>query len=123
MPNSQVPHPAAASVLKQDAPEMSPLQNEGFGHHVTFGPTRSGASFYLTMVIRLPDHEKARAALAGDVEVLVDLHGGEVTGRSMDDEMTLCERFEAVLPPGEAEAIRKEHAAGRPLPGAGELER
>ncbi|MGF7244007.1 hypothetical protein ABIC11_004463 [Pseudomonas oryzihabitans] len=74
------------------------------------------------MVIRLPDHQKARAALVGDVEVLVELHGGEVTGRSMDDEMTLCERFEAALPPGEAEAIRKEHTAGRPLPGTGELE-
>ena len=40
----------------------------------------------------------------------------------MDDELTLCERFEAALPRGEAEAIRKEHAAGLPLPGAGELE-
>lgn len=123
MPKSHIPHPAAASALKQDAPDASPLHNEDFGHHVTFGPTRSGASFYLTMVIRLPDHEKARAALAGDVEVLVELHGGEITGRSMDDEITLCERFEAALPPGEAEAIRKEHAAGLPLPGAGELER
>ncbi len=123
MPSSQTPHSAAASALKQDAPEVSPPQNEGFGHHVTFGPTRSGASFYLTMVIRLPDHEKARAALAGDVEVLVDLHGGEITGRSMDDEITLCERFEAALQPGEAEAIRKEHAAALPLPSAGELER
>ncbi|MDT3722857.1 hypothetical protein [Pseudomonas oryzihabitans] len=102
---------------------MSPFQNEDFGHHVTFGPTRSGASFYLTMVIRLPDHQKARAALAGDVEVLVDLHGGEITGRSLDDEMTLCERFEAALPRGEAEAIRKEHAAALPLPGNGERER
>ncbi|WP_273807539.1 MULTISPECIES: hypothetical protein [unclassified Pseudomonas] len=102
---------------------MSPPQDEDFGHHVTFGPTRSGASSYLTMVIRLPNHQKARAALAGDVEVLVELHGGEVTGRSLDDEMTLCERFEAALPPGEAEAIREEHAAGLTLPGAGELER
>ncbi len=123
MPKSQIPYPAAASTLEQDAPEVSPFQNEDFGHHVTFGPTRSGASFYLTMVIRLPDHEKARAALAGDVEVLVDLHGGEITGRSMDDEITLCERFEAALQPGEAEAIRKEHAAALPLPSAGELER
>lgn len=122
MPNSQVPHPAAASVLKQDTPSVSPLQAEDVGHPVTFGPTRSGASFYLTMVIRLPDHQKARAALAGDVEVLVELHGGEITGRSLDYEMTLCKRFEAALPPGEAEAIRKEHAAGRPLPGTGELE-
>ncbi|MGP0148001.1 hypothetical protein [Pseudomonas oryzihabitans] len=123
MPRSQVLHPAAGSALKQNASEVSPVQNEDVGHLVTFGPTRSGASFYLTMVIRLPDNEKARAALAGDVEVLVDLHGGEITGRSMDDEITLCERFEAALPPGEAEAIRKEHAAGLPLPGAGELER
>ncbi|WP_278439047.1 hypothetical protein [Pseudomonas oryzihabitans] len=104
MPRFQAPYPA---------------QDE----NLTFGPTRAGASFYLTMVIRLPDHQKARAALAGDVEVLVDLHGGEITGRSMDDEITLCERFEAALPPGEADAIRKEHAAGLPLPGADELER
>jgi len=83
----------------------------------------SPASYYLTLVIRLPEHQKARAALAGDVEVLVDLHGGEVTGRSLEDEMTLCERFEAALPPGEAEAIRVEHSAGRPLLGAGERER
>ncbi|WP_145155043.1 hypothetical protein [Pseudomonas oryzihabitans] len=102
---------------------MSQLQNEDFGHHVTFGPTRSGASFYLTMVIRLPDHEKARAALAGDVEVLVDLHGGEITGRSMDDEITLCERFEAALPRDEAEVIRRDHAAELPLPGADGQER
>ncbi|KUM40150.1 hypothetical protein [Pseudomonas sp. EpS/L25] len=78
---------------------------------------------YLTLVIRLPQGQAARAALAGDVEVLVDLHGGEVTGRSIDDEMTLSERFEAALPPGEAEAIREEHAAGLPLPGADELGR
>lgn len=77
---------------------------------------------YLTLVIRMPNGQAARAALAGDVEVLVDLHGGEVTGRSLEDEMTLCERFEAALQPGEAEAIREEHAAGRPLPGADELE-
>ncbi|WP_218189461.1 hypothetical protein [Pseudomonas sp. Snoq117.2] len=102
---------------------MSPSQDERLGYPVTFGPTRSGASFYLTMVIRLPDHQKARAALAGDVEVLVDLHGGEITRRSLDDEMTLCERFEAALPPGAAEAIREEHAAGLTLPRAGELER
>lgn len=123
MPKSHIPYPAAASAIKQGAHEVGPPQDEDVGHHVTFGPTRSGASFYLTMVIRLPDHEKARAALAGDVEVLVDLHGGEITGRSMDDEITLCERFEAALPRGEAEAIRKEHAAALPLPGAGELER
>lgn len=122
MPSSQTPHSAADDASKPDAHGVSPSQDECLGYPFTFGPTRSGASFYLTMVIRLPDHQKARAALAGDVEVLVELHGGEVTGRSLDDEMPLCERFEAALPPGEAEAIRKEHAAGRPLPGAGELE-
>lgn len=74
------------------------------------------------MVTRLPEHQKARAALAGDVEVLVDLHDGEITGRSLEDEMTLCECFEEALPPGEAEAIREEHAACLPQPGAGELE-
>ncbi|WP_145009900.1 hypothetical protein [Pseudomonas oryzihabitans] len=78
---------------------------------------------YLTLVIRMPNGQAARAALAGDVEVLVDLHGGEVTRRSLEDEMTLCERFEAALPPDEAEAIREEHAGGLPLPDAGELER
>lgn len=41
----------------------------------------------------------------------------------MDDEITLCERFEAALSRGEAEAIRKEHAAALPLPDASELER
>lgn len=41
----------------------------------------------------------------------------------MDDEITLCERFEAALPRDEAEVIRREHAAGLPLPGADELER
>ncbi|MFT0179869.1 hypothetical protein ACMSIO_05345 [Pseudomonas benzopyrenica] len=118
MPRFQNPYPPADISHKQDAYEVSRSQDEKF----TFGPTRAGASFYLTMVIRLPDHQKARAALAGDVEVLVDLHGGEITGRSMHDEITLCERFEAALPPGEAEAIREEHAAGLPLPGADELE-
>lgn len=123
MPSSQTPHSAADDASKADTHDVNPAQDESRGYPVTFGPTRSGASFYLTMVIRLPDHEKARAALAGDVEVLVDLHGGEITGRSMDDEITLCERFEAALSRGEAEAIRKEHAAALPLPDAGELER
>lgn len=123
MHSSQTPHSAADVASKPDAHDVSPSQDESLGYPVTFGPTRSGASFYLTLVIRLPDHQKARAALAGDVEVLVDLHGGEITGRSLEDEMTLCERFEAALPPGEAEAIREEHAAGLPFPGADELER
>ena len=82
----------------------------------------SPQSPYLTLVIRMPRGAAARSALAGDVEVLVDLHGGEITGRSLDDEMTLCKRFEAALPPGEAEAIREAHAAGLPLQGADELE-
>ena len=83
----------------------------------------SPQSPYLTLVIRMPNGQAARAALAGDVEVLVDLHGGEVTGRSLDDKLTLCELFKAALSPGEAEAIRQEHAAGLPLPGAGEVRR
>ncbi|KTT00599.1 hypothetical protein HWE02_15485 [Pseudomonas oryzihabitans] len=83
----------------------------------------SPQSIYLTLVIRMPNGQAARAALAGDVEVLVDLHGGKVTGRSLDDKLTLCERFEAALSPGEAEAIRQEHAGGLPLPGAGEVGR
>lgn len=78
---------------------------------------------YLTLVIRMPAGAAAREALAGDLGVLIDLHGGEIAGRSLDDELTLCERFEAALPRGEAEAIRKEHAAGLSLEGAGELER
>lgn len=78
---------------------------------------------YLTLVIRMPAGAAAREALAGDLGVLIDLHGGEIAGRSLDDELTLCERFEAALSRGEAEAIRKEHAAALPLPDAGELER
>ncbi|WP_263258786.1 hypothetical protein [Pseudomonas oryzihabitans] len=123
MPSSQTPHSATDDASKADTHDVSPAQAESRGYPVTFGPTRSGASFYLTMVIRLPDHQKARAALAGDIEVLVDLHGGEITGRSQDDELTLCERFEAALPRGKAEAIRKEHAAALPRPSASELER
>lgn len=83
----------------------------------------SPLSPYLTLVIRMPAGAAAREALAGDLGVLIDLHGGEIAGRSLDDELTLCERFEAAFPPGEAEAIRREHAAGLPLPGADELER
>lgn len=83
----------------------------------------SPLSPYLTLVIRMPAGAAAREALAGDLGVLIDLHGGEIAGRSMDDELTLCERFEAALPRGEAEAIRKEHAAALPQPVAGELER
>lgn len=82
----------------------------------------SPASLYVTLVIRMPAGAAAREALAGDLGVLIDLHGGEITGRSLDDELTLCERFEAALPRDEAEAIRKEHAAALPLPGADELE-
>ncbi|KTT49704.1 hypothetical protein SB11R_10240 [Pseudomonas oryzihabitans] len=82
----------------------------------------SPLSPYMTLVIRMPAGQAAREALTGDLRVLIDLHGGEVTGSSLDDEMTLSERFEAALPPGEAEAIRQEHAAGAPLPGADSLE-
>ncbi len=41
----------------------------------------------------------------------------------MDDEITLCERFEAALPRDEAEVIRRDHAAELPLPGADGQER
>lgn len=83
----------------------------------------SPQSPYVTLVIRMPAGAAAREALAGDLGVLIDLHGGEITGRSLDDALTLCERFEAALPLWQAEAIRKEHAANLPLPGADELER
>lgn len=82
----------------------------------------SPLSPYVTLVIRMPTGQAARDALTGDIGVLIDLHGGEVTGCSLDDEMTLSERFEAALPPGEAEAIRQAHASGAPLPGADSLE-
>ncbi|WP_295460764.1 hypothetical protein [uncultured Pseudomonas sp.] len=68
----------------------------------------SPLSPFYTLVIRMPESQEARAALTGDVKVLIKMHGGEVTGRAQGDEMTLCERFEAALPDWQAEEIRQE---------------
>lgn len=48
----------------------------------------------LTYVIRFPDDMKHRRAIVEGIRELVEKHGGEVCGMSVEDEMTILDKIE-----------------------------
>jgi hypothetical protein len=68
-------------------------------------------SAFTTFVIRLPEGQEAKRAIVDGLKDLVDTHGGEITGQSANDEMTLAEMFEKRLNDWEADEARKEAEA------------
>ena len=65
-------------------------------------------SKFITYVVRMPDDQEAKRAITKGVRTIVEQHGGEITGQSSNDEMTLAEMFEKRLDEWDAEQARKE---------------
>lgn len=51
-------------------------------------------SAFVTYVIRLPEAQDAKRAVTTGVRELVESHGGEITGMSNEDEMTVLDLIE-----------------------------
>lgn len=68
-------------------------------------------SKFVTYVIRMPVSPVAKAALTKDVITSVNSNGGEITGQSPVDQITLSEHLESRLEHWDAEEARTEVAA------------
>lgn len=66
---------------------------------------------FITYVIRMPEAGGSKKAITEGVRAIVEQNGGEITGMSANDEMTLAEMYEKRLNEWEAEQARKEAAA------------
>jgi stage III sporulation protein SpoIIIAA len=64
----------------------------------------------VTYVIQLPKSNEAKTVLNQGIRVLVETHGGVITGLSADDEMTLAELFEVRLDDWDIQEARAELA-------------
>lgn len=51
-------------------------------------------SKFVTYVIRLPEAQEAKSKIVDGVRELVEEHGGEITGASNEDEMTVLDMIE-----------------------------
>lgn len=51
-------------------------------------------SKFVTYVIRLPEAQEAKLRIVNAVRELVEKHGGEITGASNEDEMTVLDMIE-----------------------------
>lgn len=51
-------------------------------------------SKFVTYVIRLPETQEAKRRIVNGVRELVEKHGGEITGASKEDEMTVLDMIE-----------------------------
>ena len=51
-------------------------------------------SKFVTYVIRLPEAQEAKRAIINGVKELAEKHGGEITGASDQDEMTILDMIE-----------------------------
>lgn len=52
---------------------------------------------YMTKVIGLPDNLEDRKAITEGIKALIEAHGGEDLGGSVNNELTYIERLEAAL--------------------------
>lgn len=68
-------------------------------------------SKFVTYVIRMPVSDVAKAALTNGVIKSVNSNGGEITGQSPIDQITLNEHLESRLEDWDAEEARNEVAA------------
>lgn len=66
---------------------------------------------FITMVIKQPSDPRARQLMHDQLTHVISLYGGSITGLSLEDEMTLCERLQERLPDYEVEQAREEVAA------------
>lgn len=66
---------------------------------------------FITLVIKQPSDPRARQLMHNQLTHVISLYGGSVTGMSLEDEMTLCERLQERLPGDEVEKAREEVAA------------
>lgn len=69
------------------------------------------SAHFITLVIRQPSDPRARQLMRDQLTHVIGLYGGSVTGLSLEDEMTLCERLQERLPDHEVEQAREEVAA------------
>ncbi|EPQ6932514.1 hypothetical protein ACUVZD_000157 [Pseudomonas aeruginosa] len=51
-------------------------------------------SKFVTYVIRLPEDQEAKSEIVTGVRALVEKNGGEITGSSAEDEMTILDMIE-----------------------------
>lgn len=52
---------------------------------------------FVTYAIRMPADQASRSAMSSGIRNAVETNGGEITGMSLEDEITLNELFEARL--------------------------
>ncbi|AKT32610.1 hypothetical protein RX987_04065 [Pseudomonas syringae pv. actinidiae] len=63
---------------------------------------------FVTYVIRMPDDTASRTALTTELNEAVIRNGGEMTGTSLEDEITLNELFEARMNDLDVQEARRE---------------
>ncbi|NMX77601.1 hypothetical protein HBO23_32045 [Pseudomonas sp. WS 5532] len=68
-------------------------------------------SKFVTYVIRMPESNELKSAINGSIRAAVEANGGDITGQSAEDEMTLAELFESRLDEWEVDEARKELVA------------
>ncbi|HCI3234951.1 TPA: hypothetical protein NQK13_000802 [Pseudomonas aeruginosa] len=62
----------------------------------------------ITLVIKQPSDAQARQLMYQGLLDLISRYGGEVTSKALEDESTLCELLEQMLPDDEVEQARKQ---------------
>ncbi|HCF2313418.1 TPA: hypothetical protein NIA49_006518 [Pseudomonas aeruginosa] len=62
----------------------------------------------ITLVIKQPSDAQARQLMYRELLGLISRYGGEVTSTALEDESTLCELLEQMLPDDEVEQARKQ---------------
>ncbi len=62
----------------------------------------------ITLVIKQPSDAQARQLMYQELLGLISRYGGEVTSKTLEDESTLCELLEQMLPDHEVEQARKQ---------------
>ena len=66
---------------------------------------------FITLVIKQPADPRARQLMHEQLNHVIRLYGGSISGMSLEDEMTLCERLQERLPDDEVEQAREEVTA------------
>ncbi|MCO2075317.1 hypothetical protein IPC264_23585 [Pseudomonas aeruginosa] len=62
----------------------------------------------ITLVIKQPSDAQARQLMYQELLGLISRYGSEVTSTALEDESTLCELLEQMLPDHEVEQARKQ---------------
>lgn len=62
----------------------------------------------ITLVIKQPSDAQARQLMYQELLGVISRYGGEVTSKDLEDESSLCELLEQMLPDHEVEQARKQ---------------